>query len=817
MGQKVLIVGGGAGGATAAARLRRLDESLEIIIFEKGPYISYASCGLPYYIGDMIKERERLLVQTAQGLAERYNIDVRVNQEVLRIDRSGKRLEIRDYARDQVYFESYDVLLLTTGSSPVQPNVPGVDGPNVFTLHNIPDTDAIKSFLLVKRPTRAVVVGGGFIGLEMGESLVEQGIQTEIVEMAEQVLPNIDRDMAALVHGHLRERGVGLHLAGRLARIDREDGQSVVLLEDGRSFPADLIILATGVRPNTRLAQQAGLELGLKGAIRVDQRLRTSDPFIYAVGDAVEVRERVAGKRIWLPLAGPANRQGRLAADAITGRPVDYRGALGTSIAKVFALTVASVGLNERTLSEREISFRTNIIHAYSHATYYPGALPLAIKLLFSPDGKILGAQAVGYGGVDKRIDAIAAVLKFGGTVDDLADLELAYAPPYSSAKDPVNIAGYAAGNILRGDVEVISPQELQEMQAAGNDGTILLDVREQVERDAGMIPGSLHIPLDQLRKRLAELPKDKTFIVYCAVGLRGYVAARLLKQKGFVVKNLSGGYRSYAALAAEVRDTPGHISQTVGESREQAKAKEEPVIKLDACGLQCPGPILQVYRKLQMMAEGQVLEVRATDPGFLNDVEAWCGRTGNTLISRKTENGVYVAVIRKGSTPSAAAARTAGGQDKTIVLFSGDLDKAIAAFIIANGAAAMVRKVIIFCTFWGLNLLRRSERVNVTKGFLDRMFGLMMPKGSRRLGLCRLNMGGFGPKLIRTVMKKKNIASLEMLIQEAQQAGVRIVACQMSMDVMGIRREELIDGVEVGGVASYLAAAEQGDVNLFI
>lgn len=348
MGQKVLIVGGGAGGATAAARLRRLDESLEIIIFEKGPYISYASCGLPYYIGDMIKERERLLVQTAQGLAERYNIDVRVNQEVLRIDRSGKRLEIRDYARDQVYFESYDVLLLTTGSSPVQPNVPGVDGPNVFTLHNIPDTDAIKSFLLVKRPTRAVVVGGGFIGLEMGESLVEQGIQTEIVEMAEQVLPNIDRDMAALVHGHLRERGVGLHLAGRLARIDREDGQSVVLLEDGRSFPADLIILATGVRPNTRLAQQAGLELGLKGAIRVDQRLRTSDPFIYAVGDAVEVRERVAGKRIWLPLAGPANRQGRLAADAITGRPVDYRGALGTSIAKVFALTVASVGLNER-------------------------------------------------------------------------------------------------------------------------------------------------------------------------------------------------------------------------------------------------------------------------------------------------------------------------------------------------------------------------------------------------------------------------------------------------------------------------------------
>lgn len=813
MGRKILIVGGVAGGASAAARLRRLDESLEIIIFEKGPYISYANCGLPYYIGGVIKGRERLLVQTAQGMEERFNIDVRVRQEVLQIDRERKGVEVRDHAGDRTYFESYDVLLLSPGANPIQPNVPGVDSPNVFTIRNIPDTDAIKGFIDEKKPSRVVVVGGGFIGLEMAENMVEQGIAVDLVEMAEQVMPNVDPELAAMIHRHLEEKGVELHLTGRLERIDQGNDQSIAVLGDGRKVPAEIIVLATGVRPDTRLAQQAGLALGVKGTIRVDHRLRTSDPFIYAVGDAVEVRERVAGKQVWLPLAGPANRQGRLAADAIAGRAVNYLGVIGTSIAKVFDLTVASVGWSERTLKEWGIPYRTNITHSNSHASYYPGALPLTIKLLFGEEGKILGAQAVGYDGVDKRIDVIATTIRFSGTVDDLADLELAYAPPYSSAKDPVNIAGYAAGNILRDDVEAIS---LAELPLLNPDDTALLDVREKVERDAGMIPGSLHIPLNQLRKRLVELPREKTIIVYCAVGLRAYVATRILKQNGFKVKNLSGGYRSYAAVAAEVSDAGDRARQTGGE--EQVMADQERVIKLDACGLQCPGPILQVYQKLQTMQDGEVLEVLATDPGFPSDVEAWCGRTGNTLIRKGKENGVFVAVIRKGDPKAAAAIEAAGGgQDKTIVVFSGNLDKAIAAFVIATGAAAMGRKVTVFCTFWGLTILRRTERVGVAKGFVDRMFGLMMPKGSRRLGLSRMNMGGFGPRMIRTVMKNKNIASLEALIQQAQQAGVRIMACQMSMDVMGIKREELIDGVEVGGVASYLAAAEQGNVNLFI
>lgn len=811
MDKKIIIVGGVAGGASAAARLRRLNEEAEIILIEKGSVISYANCGLPYYIGGVIPERGSLLVQTPEGMNGRFGIDVRVRQEVIAIDAQNQTVEIRDHAHNRTYTETYDALLLSPGANPVRPPIPGVDGPNIFTLRSIPDTDAIKTFIDEKKPLSAVVVGGGFIGLEMAENLTELGVQTVLVEMAEQVMLNIDLDMAAVVHQHLREKGVILRLGSRLVRLDNKVGRTQVVLDSGETLTADLVIMAVGVRPDTRLARDAGIELGETGAIRVNSRLQTSDPHIYAVGDAVEVTERIAGRRVWLPLAGPANRQGRLAADAIDGREVDYQGVIGSSIAKIFDLTVASTGWNERTLSKWGINYKTSITHSNSHATYYPGALPLTIKLLFGEDGRVFGAQALGYDGVDKRIDVLATAIRFNANVDDLADLELAYAPPFSSAKDPVNIAGYVAGNILRGDVEAVAVSQLDTVNF---DQTVILDVREAAERETGFIPGSIHIPLPELRRRIQEIPKEKEVIVYCAVGLRAYIASRILKQRGFKVKNLSGGFRSYTPIHAE------NTKKTIGPraTKEVTVMPEDAnVIKLNACGLQCPGPILQVYQKMQSLAQGDVLEVSATDPGFLNDIEAWCQRTGNTLIRRGKEGTSFVAAIRKGVETATTEMQAGGGQDKTIVVFSGDLDKAIASFIIANGAAAMGRRVTMFFTFWGLNVLRKHERISVAKGLLDRMFGWMMPKGSRRLGLSRMNMGGFGPKMIRMVMKNKNIASLEELIRQAQMAGIRLVACQMSMDVMGIKQDELIDGVEIGGVASYLAAAEQGNVNLFI
>ena len=812
MGKKIVIIGGVAGGASAAARLRRLDEHAEIIIMERGSVISYANCGLPYYIGGIIPERSHLLVQTPEGMGGRFGIDVRVRNEVLRIDTDNKELEVRDHANNRNYTETYDILLLSPGATPVRPDFPGSEGANVFTLRSIPDTDAIKEFIEQRKPKQAIVVGGGFIGIEMAENLTERGVKTILVEMAEQVMTNVDREMAALIHHHLREKGVELQLKSKLVKLDTNNEVTEAIFEDGRRISTDLVIMAVGVRPDTRLAKEAGIQLGETGAIQVNERFQTSDPHIYAVGDAVEVRERLAGRRVWLPLAGPANRQGRLAADAIAGRPVEYKGVIGTSIAKIFDLTVASTGWNERTLGSWDITYQTSITHSNSHASYYPGALPLTIKLIFADDGKVLGAQAIGYNGVDKRIDVIAATIRFGGSVDDLADLELAYAPPFSSAKDPVNIAGYVAGNILRGDVGVLAPIDLPKLDPVK---TVILDVRDGEERNTGYIPGSIHIPLPELRKRLSEVDKEKEVVTYCAVGLRAYIAARILKQNGFQVKNLSGGYRSYQPLYEDIN--PPSPPEGDPSRAEESIINNENIIKLNACGLQCPGPIVQVYKKVETIDIGELLEVSASDPGFLNDIEAWCQRTGNTLIRKGKEGQTFVAVIKKGQAQSGKMAEAVTGQDKTIVVFSGDLDKAIAAFVIANGAAAMGRRVTLFFTFWGLNILRRHERISASKKLMDRMFGWMMPRGSKRLRLSKMNMVGFGPRMIRMVMKNKNIDSLEALINQARLAGVRLVACQMSMDVMGIRKEELIEGTEVGGVASYLAAAEQGNVNLFI
>lgn len=820
---KVVIVGGVAGGASAAARLRRLDEAAEIIMFERGEYVSYANCGLPYYVGGVIKDRERLLVQTPESLRASLNIDVRVLHEVLHINREQQSVTIKNLQTGEVLQQDYDFLVLSPGADPFVPPIDALETIPHFSVRTVSDTDRISDFIATQQPKRAVVLGGGFVGVEMAENLVERGIQVALVEMASQVLPMLDREMAALVHKHMHDHGLGLYLGRKAVAIVRDkDGRQALQLDNGESLELDLLILAAGVRPNSSLARQAGLALGQNGAIEVNAVLQTSDPRIYAVGDAVEVVERVSGCACQVPLAGPANKQGRMVADHIAGRLVHYPGAFTTSIIKVFDLTVASTGLTEAKSRNQGVEAGTAIIHPQSHAGYYPGGTPMTLKLIYDlSDGRVLGAQGVGQNGVDKRIDVISTAMHFGGSVRDLQQLDLAYAPPFSSAKDPVNMIGYVAGNVLAGDVEQIAPQE---WLASDHREFTVLDIREQLEYQIDHWEGALHIPLKQLRDRLNEVPKNKTVLVYCQVGLRAYLAARILKQAGYQVRNLSGGFKMLRALEEDLA-TPcsqGTVTfaQPEKDKREQEAGAVQSKVTLDACGLQCPGPIMQVYHQMQKMEDKGVLEVHATDPAFLKDVESWCRVTGNTLLSSRSAGGRYTATVRKGSddgqiVTAAEAANKADG--KTMVVFSGDLDKAIASFIIANGAAAMGKPVTMFFTFWGLNVLRQPVSVPVKKGFLDRMFSMMMPRGSKRLGLSKMNMLGMGPLMIRHVMNKKQVSPLEDLIMQAKRAGIRMVACQMSMDVMGIKHEELIDGVEIGGVATFLDSAERSNMSLFI
>jgi len=542
---RVLIVGGVAGGASTAARLRRLDESAEIIMFERGEDISYANCGLPYYISGVIEKRSALLVQTPQAMKQRFNIDVRTKSEVISVKPQEKKVSVRDLSTGRVYEESYDYLVLSPGANPVRPPIPGIDLPNVFTVRNIPDSDRIKAWVEQERPTHAVVVGGGFVGLEMAENLKHAGVDVVLVEASDQVMAPLDREMAAIVHRYLRKQGIGLYLSRRMVACEGGDRVRRVVLADGEVLPADLVVLGVGVKPESVLAAEAGLRMGPAGGIEVDEHLRTSDPFIYAVGDAIQVKSYVGGFDTLIPLAGPANKQGRIVADNICGRQTKYEGTLGTAIAKIFRMVVASTGLNEKTLKKLGQRYEVSYTHPAPHATYYPGGTVMTIKLIFDPeDGKILGAQIVGFEGVDKRIDVLATSIRKGLNVFDLQELELAYAPPFSSAKDPVNMAGYVAGNIIAGDMEVFHWHQIDELMKQGG---ILVDVRTPREVAEGAIPGMINIPVDDLRRRMDELPRDGQILIYCRVGLRGYIALRILKQHGFKnVKNLSGGYLTY-------------------------------------------------------------------------------------------------------------------------------------------------------------------------------------------------------------------------------------------------------------------------------
>ena len=546
--KRVVIIGGVAGGASAAARARRLSEEAEIIVFERGPHVSFANCGLPYFVGGEIAEENELLLQTPQALRARFNLDVRVRTEVRAIDRQAKRVKVRELDTGREYEQPYDALVLSPGAFAYKPPLPGIDRAGHFVLRNIPDVEQIMAWTKGCEGGRAVVVGGGYIGLEMAEQLKRRGMGVTVVAKAQVVAP-LDPEMAAWLHQELRAKGVDLFVGDPAVAFEAPGPSetaraSMVVLKSGQRLPADLVVLGMGVRPEIDLAKQAGLEIGKLGGIRVNEHLQTSDPYIWAVGDAIEVRNAVTGAWSIIPLAGPANRQGRIAADNIFGRASRYAGTWGTAILRVFGLTAAGTGANEKSLRKAGIPCQAIHLHPGSHAGYYPGASPIALKLLFAPDtGKLLGAQAVGKDGVDKRIDVLATALKAGMTVHDLAELELAYAPPYGSAKDPVNLAGMAAQNVLAGDVSLA---QWHEVGALDPHTTLLLDVRSEAERKAGFIPGSTHIPLSELRRRVDELPKDREIVVSCQSGQRSYFAARFLSQRGYRVRNLTGSYRTW-------------------------------------------------------------------------------------------------------------------------------------------------------------------------------------------------------------------------------------------------------------------------------
>ena len=555
---KLLIIGGVAGGATAAARARRLNEDAEIILFERGEYISFANCGLPYYIGGVIKERQSLLVTTVADFKRRYAIDIRVFTEVTTIDRANREVSVKNLKTGEIYRESYDKIIMSPGAEPLKPPIPGIDLDSIFNLRNIPDSDRIKAFVDEKHPQSAVIVGGGFIGLEMAENLVVRGVKTSIVEKLDQVMPSLDFEMASFMSAHLKEKGVECILGDGIQSSSQENGRLTVHTENGRNLACDLAVLSIGVRPENRLARESGLEIGQKGGVKVGATMQTSDPDIYAVGDAVEVTDHVTGFRTMTPLAGPANKQGRIAADNVMGRRTTFRGTLGTSVVKMFDLTVASTGANERFLTANNIPYLVSYTHSGSHASYYPGAEMMAIKLFFSPSsGKILGAQIIGKDGVDKRIDVIATAIHGSMTVYDLEELELAYAPPYSSAKDPVNIAGFVAANVLKGDVRNIQWHEFIDLDP---ETQILIDLRNKDElKEAGMIPGALHIPLPELRNRMKDLDPKKQYIMFCAIGLRGYVGYRILSQRGFSARNLSGGYKTFLGAKEKIMAESPH------------------------------------------------------------------------------------------------------------------------------------------------------------------------------------------------------------------------------------------------------------------
>lgn len=872
---KVIIIGAVAAGASTAARLRRLDENAQITIYERGPYMSYANCGLPYYVGGVIKEKENLLLLSPQVMQARFKVDVKLQHEVTHIDREKKQITVLDKQGNQEFTDSYDYLVLATGSSPFIPPLEGVQSDKILSLWTVDDSVKIKERILslqaklgTQRKLTVGVIGGGFIGMETAENLHTLGCNVAIIEATKQVMPQIDYEMAQLLHAHIASEDVKLYLDHKVEKFVDHDQSIEVVFANGQNLEFDVVIMAIGVRPNSQLAADCGLDLNARKGVVVDAQMHTNDPAILAAGDVVEIENFVTKQRDMIPLAGPANKQGRLVADALanlaSGRS-GYQGTQGTSVAKIFKMTMASSGVSAARLKslgkQQGVDFDSIMINQNSHVTYYPGATPLTLKLIYElPSFKILGIQGVGYDGVEKRIDVVATAMRFNATATDLKNLELCYAPPYGAAKDPVNMLGFVAENVQNKLVKFCTydfEQQLKDYQ--------ILDVREKPELMAYSVPGAVNIPFGTLRDNLDKLDRSKTIVVLCAAGVRAYNCARILMQNGFeqvqvypcgaglhkiVTKNYgsqgplnfsnttpsaggagtSGAAGTQGSCCSATTSCCSGVGGAASAPGVSSGADLNIVAELDCTALQCPGPLMKISQALDKLENGQTIKAVAADQGFYQDVQAFCQSTGNTLNSVVKGDKFVEAVITKGAqqasipTPAVAAAASpvATGQgpsnrSQTIIVFSGDLDKVMAAFVIANGARAMGKEVTMFFTFWGLAAIRKSQAVQVEKSTMDKMFGMMIPRGAGNLKLSQMNMGGLGSMMMKKVMQDKHVDSLETLMQQAMANGVKIIACSMSMDVMGIQAAELIDGVEIGGVATYLGAADKATNNLFI
>ena len=805
---RIVIVGGVAGGASAAARLRRLDEHASITLIERGADVSFANCGLPYHIGGEIEDRGKLSVQTPASLRAQLAIDVQARTEAISIDRETKTLRIHKLDTDVEEDLGYDKLILSPGATPLKPPLEGIDLPGIYTLRNLQDMDRIKA--AAESAQSVLVIGAGFIGLEMAEQLIHLHKDVTLIELVEQVLPQMDAEMVRAVEQELMDNGVRLLLGDGISGFSQGDGTVLsAQLNSGKTITADMVILSIGVRPENQLAKDAGLELGARGHIRTNAHMQTSDPNVYAVGDASETFDPILGGPTAIALGGPANRQGRTAADHIVlgERARPYPGSIGTSIVRVFDVAAGVTGHSEKRLQQMEIEYGKTIITDFNHASYFPGATHLTVKVLWEKStGRILGGQANGIEGVDKRLDVLATAIKGRLTVDDLEHLELAYAPPFGVAKDPLNTAGFSANNIRSGKLRPV-------YSLAAAEGSQLLDARPAEMAKLKPIPGAVNIPYPELRQRLGELDKSKPVTTICALGKMSYFAARILTQNGFNVQTHVGGWKT------EQRPQPPTSTENpMNESELTPAASVGETILLDCTGMACPGPILRVKEAAATLAAGQVLEVRASDAGFKNDLPAFCKANGYECLSVEKDKGIVTGRLSRGAACPVAATPSKSGNGATIVVFSGELDKAMAAYVIANGAVAMGGKATLFFTFWGLNVLRKDPAPAVGgKSFMDKMFGWMLPRGANKLPLSKMHMGGLGTWMMKDRMAGKNLPNLPGLMEDARKAGIRLVACTMSMEAMGIREEELIDGVELGGVAEYLGAASETNANLFI
>ena len=812
--KRIVIIGGVAGGASAAARLRRLDEFAEITIIERGPDVSFANCGLPYHIGGEISDRSKLAVQTPTSLERQLALTVRTETEAIAIDREAKMLEVRD-PNGTTEKIPYDKLILSPGASPLKPPLPGIDSPGIHTLRNLQDMDRIKA--AAAEAKRVLVIGAGFIGLEMAEQLIELGKSVHLVELADQVLPQMDPEMTKAVEQELLTRRVDLILGDGIQGFKATDSGLEAELNSGRKLSGDLVILSIGVRPESGLAKAAGLALGDRGHVKVNDNLQSSDPDIYAVGDVCEGVDPILGGPAAIPLGGPANRQGRCAADHIVkgdeARP--YPGSIGTAIVRVFDIAAGVTGHSEKRLRQLGIDFEKTIVTDFNHASYFPGATHLTVKVLWEKEsGRLLGGQVNGYEGVDKRLDVLATSIRGKLGIEDLSHLELAYAPPFGAAKDPINTAGFSGTNLRDGLAKPIYDlSEAPDVQ--------LIDSRPAEVAQLKPIPGAKNIPYPDLRSRLGELDKTRPVTAVCALGKMSYFASRILEQHGFDVRAHIGGWKVAAPVSKPESSPPTESQNPQNMSENPNHSNDETITKLDATGMACPGPIMRVRDAAAELPEGGILEVAASDAGFLTDFPAFCKANAYECLGVESEKGIVTARLRKVAGCSAASGSVPGGsvpKGTTAVVFSGELDRAMAAFVIANGAIAMGGKATLFFTFWGLNVLRKNPSPPVKgKGFMDKMFGIMLPTGPDKLPLSNMHMAGMGTAMMKQRMAAKDLPNLPDLINSAIEGGARLVACTMSMEAMGITKEELIDGVELGGVAEYLGAASETHANLFI